>query len=131
VTAAVSAIAAVPSVRDWVNDRLRSAARHCHPLVLDGRDIGTVVFPEAVLKVFLTATPEARARRRLQQRGDPVSSQALARETAALAARDAADRARDVAPLRQAADAVVLDTTEMSFEEQVEAIVGLARRRLP
>lgn len=131
VTAGVSAVAAIPAVRDWVNARLRAAARDQLVLVLDGRDIGTVVFPEARAKIYLTATPEARARRRLLQRGDAADQAALARETAALIARDAADAARPVAPLRQALDATAVDTTQLSFDEQVEAIVRIARQRLP
>jgi cytidylate kinase len=131
VTARASAIAGEPPIRDWVNARLRAAARQPGRLVLDGRDIGTVVFPEARLKVFLTATPESRARRRLLQRGDSLDPATLERETEALAARDAADMARPVAPLRQAPDAIVVDTTRMSFQEQVDVIVGLARARLP
>jgi cytidylate kinase len=99
--------------------------------VLDGRDIGTVVFPEAAVKIFLLATPEARAERRLRQRGEDVSPDRLAVEAAALAARDAADSARPVAPLRQAKDAVVIDTTFLDFQAQIDAIVAVARKSLP
>jgi cytidylate kinase len=126
VTAAVSALSALPALRDWVNQRLRVAATGDRILVLDGRDIGTAVFPAALLKIFLTATPEARARRRLEQRGDDRSAGAVAAEAALLAARDVADSNRSVAPLRRADDAVVIDTTDMSFEEQVSAIVRRA-----
>jgi cytidylate kinase len=100
-------------------------------LVLDGRDIGTAVFPDAPVKVFLTATPEARARRRLLQRGDAPDAGQLAREAALLAERDAKDSARPVAPLRRAADALLLDTTELDFAAQVGEIVRLTRLRLP
>ena len=130
VTANVSAVSAVPVVREWVNSRLRELARAGVGLVVDGRDIGTVVFPDADLKVFLTATPEARARRRLTQRGDAVDPAVLAVETERLAARDRADSSRPVAPLRKADDAEVLDTTEMNFAEQVGRIVEWARGRL-
>jgi cytidylate kinase len=129
VTANVSAVAALPAVRSWVNARLREAAAAGEAVVVDGRDIGSVVFPEAQLKVFLTATPLARAVRRLRQRGDAEDDPALERETAMLAARDLADSSRDVAPLAQAADAVLLDTSDLSFEEQVDRIVALARDR--
>jgi cytidylate kinase len=95
--------------------------------VLDGRDIGTVVFPDAALKVFLTATPEARARRRLLQDGRPADPEAVRREIDALELRDAKDSSRAVAPLRQADDAVPLDTSDLTFEEQVDRIVALAR----
>ena len=111
VTSHVSAVSAVPVVREWVNAKLRALARAGVGVVVDGRDIGTVVFPEADLKVFLTATPEARARRRLEQRGATVDADELARETERLALRDRADASRAVAPLRRAADAVEVDTT--------------------
>lgn len=130
VTAVVSDVAAVGPLRDWVNNRLRAAASDDWVLVLDGRDIGTVVFPEALLKVFLTATPEARARRRLTQRGEPADPATVAVEAARLAARDAQDASRAVAPLRQAPDARLIDTTALSFQEQVALIVGLARKAL-
>ena len=131
VTAHVSAVAAIPAVRDWVNARQREAATsHPQGVVVDGRDIGTVVFPEAPLKVFLTASPEARAARRLAQRGTAVSAAEVAREAQALAARDRADASRAVAPLRAARDAVQLDTTTLSFDEQVRRVVALAHERL-
>src|SRR5204862_1625219 len=132
VTRRVSEIAALPDVRRWVNARQREAVRD-HPVgvVVDGRDIGTVVFPEAPLKVFLTASAAERARRRLAQRGAPVSPDDLEREVSALAARDEADSRRPVAPLKPAADAVLLDTTSASLDEQVARVVALARQRFP
>jgi cytidylate kinase len=131
VTALVSEVSAIPAIREWVNTRLRQAAEGDGPLVLDGRDIGTAVFPNAPVKVFLTATPEARARRRLLQRGETADPDRVAREAAILAERDRLDSSRAVAPLRKADDAVLLDTTLLSFDEQVGAIVGLVRRRFP
>lgn len=130
VTAHVSAVSAVPVVREWVNARLRELARAGVGLVVDGRDIGTVVFPDADLKVFVTATAEARARRRLLQRDGTVDPAAVAAEAERLTARDRADASRAVAPLRRADDALDLDTTALGFEEQVERIVGLAREAL-
>jgi len=127
VTAHVSAISAVPVVREWINSRLRAMVRAGRDVVVDGRDIGTVVFPDAELKVFLTATPEARAGRRVVQRGGEESARAVAAEAAALAARDQADSTRPVAPLKAAADAILLDTTAMTFADQVRIIVELAR----
>jgi cytidylate kinase len=127
VTAQVSAISAVPVIREWINSRLRAMVRAGRDVVVDGRDIGTVVFPDADLKVFLTATPEARAGRRITQRGAEVDAGRLEAETHALAARDQADSSRPVAPLRRAEDAVALDTTTLNFEEQVRFIVDLAR----
>ena len=139
VTRRVSALAAIPEVRHWVNVQQREAALgHPQGIVVDGRDIGTVVFPDAPLKIFLTASPAERARRRLAQRageggggGRRVDPEELARETAALAARDQADSTRRIAPLRPAADAVLLDTTRLSLEDQVARVVALARERFP
>lgn len=131
VTSRVSAVSALPPVRDWVNQRLRGMAEAGHSLVVDGRDIGTVVFPSAQLKVFLTASPRTRAARRLAQRGEGETPAILDREAAALAARDEADSRRPVAPLRMAEDAVPLDGTGLSFEAQVAEIVRLARDRIP
>jgi cytidylate kinase len=127
VTANVSSVAAIPAVREWVNHELRAAAR-IHPagVVLDGRDIGTVVFPDAPLKVFLTADPAERARRRSGQLR--LEGGQLKDVETDLKRRDDADSRRAVAPLAQAPDAVLLDTTGMTFEEQVEEIVSLARK---
>jgi cytidylate kinase len=130
VTRHVSAIAAIREVRNWVNVRQREAVAGVpRGVVVDGRDIGTVVFPDAPVKVFLTASPEERARRRLAQRGSRADPGELAREAQALAARDHADSTRPVAPLRAAADAVRLDTTDLSLDEQAERVVALARER--
>jgi len=127
VTAHVSAIAAIPVVREWVNSRLRAMVRAGQDVVVDGRDIGTVVFPDADLKIFLTASAEARAGRRISQRGMAVEPADLDAETQALAARDHADSTREFAPLRPAPDAVHLDTTTLDFAEQVRFIVDRAR----
>ena len=127
VTAAVSRLAALPDVRTWVNERQREAVRDHAGVVVDGRDIGTVVFPEAPLKVFLVASPAERARRRLAQRGREPDAGEVAREAERLAVRDQADATRLVAPLRPAPDAVVMDTTSLLLEEQVARIVALAR----
>jgi cytidylate kinase len=127
VTRHVSRVSADPQVREWVNARLRELVRAGRDVVVDGRDIGTVVFPDADLKVFLTATPEVRARRRVLQRAEGDSEAAVDREAALLAARDAADSNRAVAPLRRADDARLLDTSGLSFAEQVDRIVGWAR----
>jgi cytidylate kinase len=129
VNARVSAIAATPPLRTWVNAKLRGVLEHSGNAVIDGRDIGTVVVPDAELKIYLTATPLARARRRLLQHGDITDPEQLAAETDRLAERDRLDAARAAAPLRRAPDAVELDTTEMSFEDQVDRIVALAADR--
>jgi len=129
VTERVSAVAAFPAVRHWVNRRLRTAvATHSVGVVVDGRDIGTVVFPDAPLKVFLTAAPEERAKRRLAQEGRQVDARSVGQTSRKLQSRDAADSGREVAPLKPAADAVVLDTTALSFAEQVDRIVQRARK---
>jgi len=132
VTRSVSVLAAIPDVRTWVNTQQRRAVdgdAGRRGVVVDGRDIGTVVFPEAPLKIFLTATPHERARRRLFQRGQAVDLELVKRESQALAARDAADSNRRIAPLRAAEDAVVVDTTTLTLEQQVAHVVELARQR--
>jgi cytidylate kinase len=132
VTAHVSAVSALPEVRAAANQILRDgAALHSRGVVMDGRDIGTVVFPDAGLKVYLTAAPEERARRRILQEGREVTPDAVAAEAERLVARDTADAGRSIAPLRQAADAVPLDTTRMTLSEQVETITELARNAFP
>lgn len=129
VNAHVSPMAAVPAVREWLLGALREAGAR-GGLVADGRDIGTVVFPDAELKVFLVCAPEERARRRLLEQGaSDVSPDDVRAEAERLAGRDTVDSTRAVAPLRQADDAVLLDTTGMDFGEQVEAIVRMARER--
>jgi len=130
VTAHVSAVSALPVVREWVNTHLRAMVRAGMDVVVDGRDIGTVVFPDADLKIFLTASPEARAGRRLTQRGSATDPGAVAEEATLLAARDQADSSRAVAPLRRPDDAIDIDTTHLGFGEQVARIVALARKRL-
>jgi cytidylate kinase len=137
VTRHVSVVAAIPEVRTWVNAQQRRAVEGVEVgggsrgTVVDGRDIGTVVFPEAPLKIFLTATPDERARRRLSQRGQAVDVDLVRRESQALAARDAADSNRPIAPLKPASDAVLLDTTALTLEQQVTRVVELARRLFP
>lgn len=127
VTAAVSEVSAHPGLRAWATAQFRAAARAGAAMVLDGRDIGTVVFPEAPLKIFLTATPSVRARRRLLQGPTSPDPEALEREAARLAERDRADSSRPVAPLARAPDAIEVDTSALAFPEQVARIVGLAR----
>jgi cytidylate kinase len=123
VTEHVSLVARMPEVRAWVNERVREAAAE-HDVVVDGRDIGTAVFPDASLKIFLIADPWERARRRLVQRlGRRPLDAEIAEETEQLVRRDA----RDATQTAQAADAVLLDTTYLTQEEQVERIVALAR----
>jgi cytidylate kinase len=123
VTRNVSRVAQMPRIRDWVNELVRSAAS-AHSVVVDGRDIGTVVFPKADLKIFLVADPWERARRRLVQRlGRAPDEQEIAAETERLVLRDARDATQTV----QAKDAVLIDTTHLTQEAQVERIVALAQ----
>jgi cytidylate kinase len=127
VTAEVSRVAAMPEVRAYVNDLLRTIARD-GGVVMDGRDIGTVVFPDAEVKVFLVADPEERARRRLLERGRDPTPEAVRSEAGALTMRDRRDATRAAAPLARAPDAVALDTTRLAFAEQVAAVVALVRK---
>jgi cytidylate kinase len=125
---AASRVAAMPEVRQALFARQRQFAQP-PGLVADGRDMGTVVFPEARLKIFLTATPEERARRRhkqLKEKGLDVSLAALSRE---IAERDARDASRPVAPLKAAADAIHLDSTGLAVDAVVAQILQLARER--
>jgi cytidylate kinase len=124
VTASVSRVAQMPRVRDWVNDKVREAAKS-HDVVVDGRDMGTVVFPNADLKIFLVADSRERAARRLRQRGTPTSQQLLDDETIRITERDARDAGQTV----PAADAVIIDTTGLTQQEQVEQIVTLYQQR--
>ena len=130
--AGASRVAAWPEVRAALLDRQRAFAKP-PGLVADGRDMGTVVFPEAPLKVFLTATPEERALRRhkqLKDKGSAVNLAALSRE---IAERDLRDQTRKVAPLRPAADASVIDSTGLGVEAVVARVLelGVARRLWP
>ncbi|HTC52989.1 MAG TPA: (d)CMP kinase [Steroidobacteraceae bacterium] len=121
-----SRVAAWPAVREALLDRQRRFARE-PGLVADGRDMGTVVFPYAALKVFLTASPEERARRRYKQlkdKGSGVSLAALSRE---IAERDLKDSTRAVAPLRPAPDAHVIDSTDLNIQDVVEQVLALGR----
>jgi cytidylate kinase len=123
-----SRVAAWPAVREALLDRQRRFARE-PGLVADGRDMGTVVFPYAALKVFLTASPEERARRRYKQlkdKGSGVSLAALSRE---IAERDLKDSTRAVAPLRPAPDAHVIDSTHLNIKDVVEQVLALGRSR--
>lgn len=123
--AAASAIAAIAEVRTALQERQR-AFRKAPGLVADGRDMGTVIFPDAEIKVFLTASAEERALRRYKQLKDkdvPVTMAGLLRE---IVARDARDASRAVAPLRPADDAVRIDTTGLPIDAVVERVLALA-----
>jgi cytidylate kinase len=126
VTSKVSAVSAVPEVRTRITELQRSiAAAAPHGIVVEGRDIGTTVLPDADLKIFLTASPEARAARRAGElKGADVSA---TRE--ALIKRDAADSSRKTSPLAKADDAVEVDTTELTLQQVVECVVTLVEEK--
>lgn len=117
-----SRVAALPAVRAALLERQR-AYRQAPGLVADGRDMGTVVFPDAAAKVFLTASAEARAERRYKQLIEKGNSASLPALVADMQARDARDTARAVAPLKPAPDALLLDTTHMGIEAAVQAVL--------
>lgn len=123
-----SAVSAFPGVRAHLLEMQRELARK-NSVIMDGRDIGTVVLPDADVKIFLTASPEARASRRcleLTQRGTPEDYEKVLRE---IEQRDYEDSHRAVAPLRQAEDAVMLDTTNLDFEQSLAALLNIIWER--
>ena len=123
-----SKVASLPAIRDLVLSYQRSFAQ-APGLVTDGRDMGTVVFPEAALKVFLTASPQVRAERRLKQLQQKGVSVSLASVLEEINQRDARDSSREVAPAVAAADAVEIDTSQLSIEQVLECIWQYAEQR--
>lgn len=124
-----STVSALPAVRAYLLEMQRQQARE-RSVIMDGRDIGTVVLPEATVKIFLTAAPEIRARRRmreLEQRGTPQSFETVLRE---IRERDWADTHRDIAPLRRAEDAIELDTGALDFDGSLRLLLDTIRRRV-
>lgn len=119
VTRAVSIVAANPAVREEMRRRQRVWAEERDGGVVEGRDIGTVVFPDAALKVYLDASPEVRASRRSKE----VTELSYETVAADLARRDARDEGREDSPLRTAADAVVIDTSDLSIDQIVDAVM--------
>ena len=124
-----SRVAAIPEVRAALLRRQRAFAR-APGLVADGRDMGTVVFPDAQLKIFLTASSEERARRRHKQLIEKGETATLAELIEAVNERDERDKNRQTAPLRPAADALRLDSTRQTIDEVVAAILAVAKERL-
>ena len=128
VTERVPALAGLAAARSSLIELQRAAGARGR-LITDGRDMGTVVFPDAEVKIFLVADLDERARRRLRETGTPDPDPAvLAAQKAQLAERDRQDSERMHSPLREPADARRIDTTGLAFEEQVQAVVGLVRR---
>ncbi len=129
VSMCASVVSAYPGVRSFLLEMQRRIAAE-HSVVMDGRDIGTVVLPDATVKIYLTAQAEERARRRmleLEQRGTPQPYEEILED---IRQRDWNDMHRAVAPLRQAEDAVLLDTTQLNFEESEEALARLIEERM-
>lgn len=124
-----SRLSALPAVRAALLAR-QHAFRHPPGLVTDGRDMGTVVFPDAPLKIYLTASPEERARRRFQQLQAAGESVNLASLTEEIRARDERDANRPISPLKPAPDAYILDTTGMGIEEVLAEVQTLVRKKL-
>ena len=131
VTGCVSALAGLPAVRDWLLGVQRSVGAH-GDLVADGRDMGTVVFPDADVKIFLVAGLEERARRRLlQDTGREPTSGEIQEEARSIEQRDQADQNRNHSPLRRPEDAVEVDTTGLPFEDQVALILRRVKDLTP
>lgn len=129
VSGMASKVSAIPAVRAFLLDFQRKQARE-HNVVMDGRDIGTVVLPDADVKIFLTAAPEARAKRRaleLEQRGQKADFATILQD---IIARDDQDRNRPIAPLKQAEDAVLVDTTELGLEQSLERLKSVVKEGL-
>ena len=129
VSALASKVAALKEVRDFLLDFQRKLSRE-HDVLMDGRDIGTVVLPNANVKIFLTAAAESRAQRRvldLEARGQRADFETILHD---IIARDEQDRNRAVAPLRQADDAVLLDTTKLNLEESLEALLSIIKENI-
>lgn len=129
VSGLASKVAAIPEVRNFLLEFQRKQARE-HNVLMDGRDIGTVVLPNADVKIFLTAAAEERARRRLRDlelRGQQADYDTILRD---IIQRDEQDRSRAVAPLKQAEDAVLLDTTKLNKAESLEALLSVIKERI-
>lgn len=129
VSQCASLVAAIPEVRAFLLDYQRQLARE-NDVVMDGRDIGTVVLPNADVKIFLTASAEIRAQRRLlelEQRGQSADFQTILHD---IQQRDEQDRTRAVAPLRQAEDAVLLDTSELDLAQSLQAMLNIVKERI-
>ena len=127
-SAAASKVATIPAVRERLVELQREMAGN-DLLVMEGRDIGTVVFPDAKYKFFLTASPMERARRRLLQDGLQLSPELLQKTADAIAERDRVDSTRAVSPLKQAEDAILIDSSTLTKEETVQEILQWIRKK--
>ena len=130
ISMAASGVSAIPAVRNFLLETQKSIAR-THSVIMDGRDIGTVILPDADVKIFLFASDEARALRRtkeLEAKGMPANYEDVLRE---MRERDAQDRNRDVAPAIPAPDAIRFDNSGMTVEESIEKLLEIVRERVP
>ena len=127
VSMAASKVSAIPAVRAFLFDLQKKIARE-NDIIMDGRDIGTVVLPDADLKIFLTASPEARADRRYAELKDKPDAPTYEQVLADIIKRDHDDSTRAIAPLKQADDAVLCDATKLSLEESVQTIIGMIKK---
>lgn len=124
-----SAVSAIPEVRSFLTDTQRNFAKE-NNVVMDGRDIGTVIFPHATVKIFLTSTPEARATRRYKEltaRGENADYQVILAQTIE---RDSNDSSRAVAPALPAADAIIIDNSELDVQQTVDLIYGIVMEKI-
>ncbi|WP_432650141.1 (d)CMP kinase [Huintestinicola sp.] len=129
VSMAASKVSAISAVRAFLFELQQKIARE-NNVIMDGRDIGTVVLPNADLKIFLTASPEARAGRRFKELKDKPDAPTYEQVLADIIKRDHDDSTRAVSPLKQAENAVLCDTTEFSLEQSVEMIIGMIKKLL-
>ena len=127
VSLGASSVSAYPEVRAFLFDLQRKIAAE-NNVIMDGRDIGTVVLPNAQLKIFLTASPEARADRRFAELKDKENAPSYEQVLADIIKRDHDDSTRAIAPLKQAEDAVLLDTTFLDLEQSVKAVMDLVKK---
>ena len=123
-----SAVSAIPSVREFLLEAQKEIARH-NSVIMDGRDIGTVILPDADVKIFLTASPECRAQRRYKELCEKGQNVRYEDVLAEMIERDNNDRSRDVAPAVPAEDAVMMDNSDMSVDENVDAVIDLIRSK--
>lgn len=129
ISMAASKVSAIPAVRAFLFELQQKIARE-NNVIMDGRDIGTVVLPNADLKIFLTASPEARADRRFKELKDKPGAPTYDEVLADIIKRDHDDSTRAISPLKQAEDAVLCDTTEFSLEQSVDMMIGMIKKLL-
>lgn len=124
-----SAVSAIPAVRAFLLETQKEIARH-NSVIMDGRDIGTVILPDAKVKIFMTASPECRAMRRYNEliaKGQSVKYEDVLAE---MNSRDNADSSREIAPTKAADDAILLDNSELDFEQSVDAVIAIVREKV-